>query len=55
MQTACLGLNASEVEELVTVPLEDALNGVRGVDLIRSESAPQLSSITLLFKAARTS
>ena len=30
LQTACLGLSASEVEELVTVPLEDALNGVPG-------------------------
>src|SRR3954452_6225622 len=50
LQTACLGLSASEVEELVTVPLEDALNGVPGVDVIRSESVPQLSHITLLFK-----
>ena len=30
IQTACLGLSAAEVEELVTVPLEDALNGVAG-------------------------
>ena len=50
LQTACLGLSASEVEELVTVPLEDALNGVPGVETIRSESVPQLSHITLLFK-----
>jgi CzcA family heavy metal efflux pump len=50
LQTACLGLSASEVEELVTVPLEDALNGVPGVDVVRSESVPQLSHITLLFK-----
>jgi Cu/Ag efflux pump CusA len=50
IQTACLGLSASEVEELVTVPLEDALNGVSGVQTIRSESVAQLSSITLLFK-----
>jgi CzcA family heavy metal efflux pump len=49
IQTACLGLSASEVEELVTVPLEDALTGVRDVKDIRSESVPQLSSITLLF------
>ena len=51
IQTACLGLSASEVEELVTVPLEDALNGVRGVDTIRSESVAQLSAITMLFKS----
>jgi CzcA family heavy metal efflux pump len=50
IQTACLGLSAEEVEELVSVPLEDALNGVPGVEIIRSESVPQLSNITLLFK-----
>jgi CzcA family heavy metal efflux pump len=50
VQTACLGLSAAEVEELVSVPLEDALNGVPGVEVIRSESVPQLSNITLLFK-----
>ena len=50
IQTACLGLSAAEVEELVTVPLEDAMNGVPGVDVVRSESVPQLSNITLLFK-----
>ncbi|MFL5819551.1 MAG: efflux RND transporter permease subunit [Solirubrobacteraceae bacterium] len=50
IQTACLGLSAAEVEELVSVPLEDALNGVPGVETIRSESVPQLSNITLLFK-----
>jgi CzcA family heavy metal efflux pump len=50
IQTACLGLSASEVEELVSVPLEDALDGVKGVETIRSESVPQLSSITLVFK-----
>src|SRR5437763_8112266 len=50
IQTACLGLSASEVEELVTVPLEDALGGVSGVQTIRSESVGQLSSIILLFK-----
>ena len=50
IQTACLGLSAQEVEELVSVPLEDALNGVSGVETVRSESVPQLSNITLLFK-----
>jgi CzcA family heavy metal efflux pump len=50
IQTACLGLSASEVEELVTVPLEDAMNGVPGVEVVRSQSVPQLSNLTLLFK-----
>jgi CzcA family heavy metal efflux pump len=50
IQTACLGLSASDVEELVTVPLEDALNGLPGLDEMRSSSVPQLSSIELIFK-----
>ncbi len=50
IQTACLGLTASEVEQLVTVPLEDAFNGVEGLSELRSKSVAQLSSIVLLFK-----
>ena len=30
IQTICLGLSPAEVEQLVTVPLENALNGVPG-------------------------
>jgi multidrug efflux pump subunit AcrB len=51
VQTEALGLSAEEVEQLITVPLEaDLLNGVQGVETIRSESLPGLSSITLVFK-----
>src|SRR5688572_13871285 len=50
IQTPSLGLSASEVEELVTVPLEDALNGVEGLDVMRSKSVSALSSITLIFE-----
>jgi CzcA family heavy metal efflux pump len=50
IETSCVGLSTSEVEGLVTVPLEDALNGTPGVDTIRSQSVGQLSSITLQFK-----
>ncbi len=50
IQTACVGLSADEVEQLVTVPLEQALNGTPGLDLMRSRSVPQLSSIEMLFK-----
>ena len=50
IQTICLGLSPAEVEQLVTVPLENALNGVPGIDVMRSKSAPQLSSILLIFK-----
>ena len=31
-------LSAEEVEELVTIPLEQALNGVPGLDVMRSKS-----------------
>src|SRR5947199_8323740 len=50
VQTPALGLSPSEVESLVTVPLEEALNGVPGLDVIRSKSVPQLSSVELIFK-----
>jgi CzcA family heavy metal efflux pump len=50
IQTPCLGLTAEEVESLVTVPLEQAFNGIDGLDLLRSKSIPDLSSIELLFK-----
>ncbi|MBI5031565.1 MAG: efflux RND transporter permease subunit [Chloroflexi bacterium] len=50
IQTLSLGLSAVEVEQLVTVPLEQALNGVPGLDVMRSRSVPDLSDITLLFK-----
>jgi CzcA family heavy metal efflux pump len=50
IQTECLGLSPSEVEQLVTVPLENALQGVPGVYQTNSESVPQLSAIFLLFK-----
>ena len=50
VQTPCLGLSADEVESLVTVPLEQAFNGLDGLDIMRSKSIPDLSSIELLFK-----
>jgi CzcA family heavy metal efflux pump len=50
IQTACVGLSTSDVEELVTVPLEQGLNGVQGLADMRSRSVPQLSSIELLFE-----
>src|SRR5256885_1430409 len=51
IQTEALGLSAAEVEQLITVPIEhDLLNGIAWLDQIRSESAPGLSSIDLIFK-----
>jgi len=50
VQTEALGLSAEEVEQLITVPLEaDLLNGVQGVETIRSESVPGLSSVVMVF------
>ena len=49
VQTVCLGLSTADVEELVTVPLEQGLNGVEGLDILRSKSSPQLSSVELIF------
>ncbi|HKC29894.1 MAG TPA: efflux RND transporter permease subunit, partial [Jatrophihabitans sp.] len=50
VQTMCNGLTTADVEALVTVPLEQALNGIDGLDQLRSKSVPQLSSILLIFK-----
>jgi len=51
VQTEALGLSAAEVEQLITVPLEaDLLAGVAWLDVIRSESVPGLSSVTLIFE-----
>jgi Cu/Ag efflux pump CusA len=51
VQAEALGLSAAEVEQLITVPLEqDLLNGIPWLDQIRSESLPGLSSIDLIFK-----
>jgi CzcA family heavy metal efflux pump len=50
IQTPCLGLSAEEVESFVTVPLEQALNGVENLETLRSKSLNDLSSIELLFK-----
>ena len=51
VQTEALGLSAEEVEQLITVPLEqDLLNGVAFLDDIRSESVPGLSRILMIFE-----
>ncbi len=49
IQTYSLGLSAEEVESLVTVPLEQSLQGLPQLDTVRSKSVPALSSIVLLF------
>jgi CzcA family heavy metal efflux pump len=50
VQTEALGLSAAEVEQLVTVPMEELLNGVPWLQTLRSDSIPGLSSIVLIFE-----
>jgi Cu/Ag efflux pump CusA len=51
IQTEALGLSANEVEQMITVPMEqDLLNGVAWLKTIHSESIPGLSSIDLVFE-----
>ncbi|MGV3608047.1 MAG: efflux RND transporter permease subunit [Planctomycetaceae bacterium] len=49
VQTEAPGLSTDEVESLVTIPLENALNGTPGMTTIRSKSVLGLSSIVLFF------
>jgi len=51
VQTEALGLSAAEVEQLITVPLEqDLLNGVAFLAKIESASLPGLSSVVMTFE-----
>src|SRR5215207_2797032 len=51
VQTEALGLSANDVEQMITVPMEaDLLNGIEGVDVIRSESVSGLSDIVMVFE-----
>ncbi len=49
IQTEGPGLSTSEVESLVTTPIENAVNGVTGLQTLRSKSVLGLSSVVLLF------
>ncbi len=50
VQTEAPGLSTEEVEALISVPLENALNGTPGLKTIRSKSVLGLSSVVLLFE-----
>jgi CzcA family heavy metal efflux pump len=51
IQTEALGLSAEEVEQLITLGMEqDLLNGVPWLHIIRSESVSGLSSIVIYFE-----
>ncbi len=50
IQTISIGLSSAEVEALVTIPLEEVLAGLPGLEIMRSKSVIQLSSILLIFE-----
>jgi CzcA family heavy metal efflux pump len=50
VQVPCLGLSATEVEELVTVPMEQAMAGLPGLDVMRSKSVTDLAKIEMRFE-----
>ena len=51
VQTEALGLSATEIEALLTVPMEaDLLNGVAWLEHIYSDSVAGLSSILMIFE-----
>ncbi len=50
IQTVALGNSSNEVEELITIPIEEQLLGLPGLEELRSKSVAQLSSIELIFE-----
>ncbi len=52
VQTEAPGFSSEQVEQLVTKPIENLLNGAPGLAAIRSESTPGLSVITVDFSDA---
>src|SRR5687767_11207547 len=50
IQTEAPGLSTGEVESLVTVPLENAMNGVPALRTLRSKSVLGLSSVVMIFE-----
>src|SRR5258707_9210208 len=49
IQTEAPGFTAQQVEQLVTKPIENAVNGAPGLSTMRSESIPGLSLVTIQF------
>ena len=50
IQTEGQGMSSTEVEEMITIPLEESLKGTPELDVMRSKSVVGLSSIVLIFK-----
>lgn len=49
VQTEAPGMVPEEVESLISLPLESALNGTPGVSFVRSNSMPGISNIMVIF------
>jgi CzcA family heavy metal efflux pump len=49
IQTIAVGNSSQQVEELITTPLENQLNGIPGLEEMRSKSVIDLSQIQLIF------
>jgi CzcA family heavy metal efflux pump len=50
VQTEAPGLSASEVEQLVTLPIEQAVNGLPRLETLRSQSIQGLAVVTVIFQ-----
>src|SRR6266404_7598497 len=51
IQTEAPGLSPEQVEVLVTQPIENAINGVSGIESLRSRSIQGLSVIAVIFRS----
>ncbi len=49
IQTEAPGLAPEEIESLITLPIESAVNGTPGIDVVRSSSAPGISVVRVVF------
>jgi CzcA family heavy metal efflux pump len=50
IQTEGIGMSTAEVEELITIPMEEVLRGTPDLDIIRSRSVMSMSQIEIIFK-----